>query len=73
MEIKTEEITEKELRSILEFYFGKLYIYNYCYKNSLEFKNFIDNRRTAVAVDFNNVLESKRVGCTKINCDTLVD
>lgn len=43
LEIKTEEITEKELKSILEFYFGKLYIYNYCYKNSLEFKNFIDN------------------------------
>ena len=43
MEIISMKFTAKEFSKILEFYFGKKYIYNFCYENSKEFKNFIDN------------------------------
>ena len=43
MEIVSMEFTKKEFNHILEFYFGKKYIYNFCYENSAEFKSFIDN------------------------------
>lgn len=42
MEIVSLEFTRKEFNHILEFYFGKKYIYKYCYENSAEFKRFID-------------------------------
>jgi len=43
MEVISLEYTRREFDHLLEFYFGKKYIYKYCYVNSKEFKNFIDN------------------------------
>ncbi len=43
MEINNMIFTKKEFNQMLEFYFGKKYIYNFCYENSTEFKQFIDN------------------------------
>ena len=42
MEILSLTFTRREFNNILEFYFGKKYIYTFCYENSPEFKKFID-------------------------------
>ena len=43
MEIVSLEFTKKEFDRIIGFYFCKKYIFDFCYENSPEFKNFIDN------------------------------
>ena len=43
MEIRYLRYTAKELSRIIEYYIGTPKIYKYCYENSEEFKNFIDN------------------------------
>lgn len=42
MEIFSLTFTKREFNNLLEFYFGKKYIYKFCYENSPEFKEFID-------------------------------
>ena len=43
MEMISLEFTKKEFDRMLEFYLGKKYIYKFCYENSVEFKEFIEN------------------------------
>lgn len=43
MEAKYLRYSEKEIEKIIEYYLGTPKIYKYCYQNSLEFKNYVDN------------------------------
>lgn len=43
MEARYLRYTVKEFNRIIEYYIGTPKIYKYCYENSKEFKNFIDN------------------------------
>ena len=44
MEISDCNYSFDELKKIVEYYVVTPHIYKYCYKNSPEFKNFIDSR-----------------------------
>lgn len=43
MDANNLNYTEKEIENIIEYYLGKPKIYKYCYENSPEFKEYIDN------------------------------
>lgn len=43
MDAMNLKYTEKEINNIIEYYLGKPKIYKYCYENSPEFKNYVDN------------------------------
>ena len=43
MEAKDLRYTEKELSNIIEYYLGTPKIYKFCYENSIEFKEYVDN------------------------------
>lgn len=43
VEAKDLRYTEKELKNIIEYYLGTPKIYKFCYENSIEFKEYVDN------------------------------
>lgn len=43
MDARYLNYTKKDIQRLIEYYLGTPRIYNYCYENSKEFREFVDN------------------------------